>query len=182
MTGRFVGLPPQPEGRGPNGRRLCRGRCGREVGRGRSAWCSDECQNDALIRAGFGTVIQDAVLNRDQGVCAICGADAGLAARIDRHLIVSRTSPPAERAEKQAARETFLQLWGASSWSPHLWEADHVVPVSEGGAGCGLEGYRTLCRPCHSRESGLLRRRLNARHRSRISVAAPGGWRTEGFT
>ena len=47
----------------------------------------------------------------------------------------------------------------------HHWEADHILPVSEGGGLCGLEGYRTLCRGCHGRVSGELRRRLNERKR-----------------
>jgi 5-methylcytosine-specific restriction endonuclease McrA len=36
-------------------------------------------------------------------------------------------------------------------FNPHssLWEADHIVPVAEGGGACGLENYRTLCVPCH---------------------------------
>lgn len=40
------------------------------------------------------------------------------------------------------------------------WEADHIVPISEGGGLCGLDGYRTLCRPCHGKVTGDLRRRL----------------------
>ena len=45
------------------------------------------------------------------------------------------------------------------------WEADHIIPVSEGGGLCGLDGYRTLCKLCHGRVSGELRKRLNARRR-----------------
>ena len=45
------------------------------------------------------------------------------------------------------------------------WEADHIIPVSEGGGLCGLDGYRTLCWICHGRVSGDLRKRLNARKR-----------------
>lgn len=40
---------------------------------------------------------------------------------------------------------------------------DHVIPVAEGGGLCGLDGYRTLCAPCHGKESGKLRKRLNER-------------------
>jgi len=40
-------------------------------------------------------------------------------------------------------------------------EADHIIPVSEGGGLCGIEGYRTLCRKCHGKESGALRKRLS---------------------
>jgi 5-methylcytosine-specific restriction endonuclease McrA len=46
-----------------------------------------------------------------------------------------------------------------------VWDADHIVPVSEGGGLCGLEGMRTLCRKCHGSESGKLRKRLNERVR-----------------
>ena len=30
-----------------------------------------------------------------------------------------------------------------------LWDADHITPVALGGGGCGLDGMRTLCLPCH---------------------------------
>ncbi len=43
-----------------------------------------------------------------------------------------------------------------SSW----WEADHIVPVIEGGGGCGPEGYRTLCLRCHRLETAALAARL----------------------
>lgn len=29
------------------------------------------------------------------------------------------------------------------------WDADHIIPVVEGGGLCGLDNYRTLCHPCH---------------------------------
>jgi 5-methylcytosine-specific restriction endonuclease McrA len=44
------------------------------------------------------------------------------------------------------------------------WEADHIMPVSEGGGGCDLDGYRTLCIPCHKIETAqLAARRARAR-------------------
>jgi len=47
----------------------------------------------------------------------------------------------------------------------HLWEADHILPVSEGGGECGLEGLRTLCLPCHRAATRQLmhRRATNGR-------------------
>jgi 5-methylcytosine-specific restriction endonuclease McrA len=30
-----------------------------------------------------------------------------------------------------------------------LWDADHIIPVKEGGGMCGLENIRTLCIKCH---------------------------------
>lgn len=45
-----------------------------------------------------------------------------------------------------------------------LWEADHIRPRVEGGAGCDLSNYRTLCWPCHRVETAALAgRRAEAR-------------------
>lgn len=49
-----------------------------------------------------------------------------------------------------------------ASW----WEADHIIPVSEGGGGCGPEGYRTLCLRCHRVETARLAARLAEKRRS----------------
>ena len=32
-----------------------------------------------------------------------------------------------------------------------LWDADHILPVAEGGGECDLENIRTLCLICHRR-------------------------------
>jgi CRISPR/Cas system type I-B associated protein Csh2 (Cas7 group RAMP superfamily) len=40
-----------------------------------------------------------------------------------------------------------------------LWEADHIVPVAEGGGACGLENIRTLCRRCHHTATMAMRER-----------------------
>ena len=42
-----------------------------------------------------------------------------------------------------------------------LWQADHIVPVSEGGGEADLDNYRTLCDPCHARETAALQVRLS---------------------
>jgi 5-methylcytosine-specific restriction protein A len=41
------------------------------------------------------------------------------------------------------------------------WEADHIVPVVEGGDS-NLENIRTLCIKCHRRETAELRKRRDA--------------------
>lgn len=40
------------------------------------------------------------------------------------------------------------------------WQADHIVPVAEGGGSCGMQNLRTLCLPCHHQETRALMRRL----------------------
>lgn len=33
------------------------------------------------------------------------------------------------------------------------WEADHIIPVSEGGGGCTISNYQTLCLECHKQKT-----------------------------
>jgi 5-methylcytosine-specific restriction protein A len=40
-----------------------------------------------------------------------------------------------------------------------LWDADHIVPVVEGGGECDLANIRTLCLVCHRRVTLELRNR-----------------------
>ncbi|MDE1177999.1 MAG: HNH endonuclease signature motif containing protein [Edaphobacter sp.] len=40
-----------------------------------------------------------------------------------------------------------------------LWEADHIVPVVEGGGECDLENIQTLCLRCHRKATQSLRER-----------------------
>jgi 5-methylcytosine-specific restriction endonuclease McrA len=41
-----------------------------------------------------------------------------------------------------------------------LWDADHILPVAEGGGQCDLDNLRTLCVPCHREATAQLRQRL----------------------
>jgi 5-methylcytosine-specific restriction endonuclease McrA len=54
-----------------------------------------------------------------------------------------------------------------------LWEADHIVPVAEGGGGCGPDGYRTLCLRCHRSETAKLAGRLAAKRRAAKEASVP---------
>lgn len=64
-----------------------------------------------------------------------------------------------QRAIKNRQERMKRDGWKLSrrtSW----WEADHILPVAEGGGQCGIENYRTLCVRCHAKETAALRRRL----------------------
>jgi 5-methylcytosine-specific restriction protein A len=68
----------------------------------------------------------------------------------------------------RAAQEDRLKecaAMGFTDASRRWWEADHIVPVVEGGGQCGLEGYRTLCLPCHRKVTAALARRRAERRR-----------------
>jgi len=134
--------------RGPNGERYCR-YCGQQVPKGRRTWCSDECVDEASIRCNPSHAAYR-VGQRDKGVCAICGVDTKI---LKKRAIRERGEFLAEMMDRG-----FPDVW--REW----WEADHIIPVSEGGGHCGLENYRTLCVPCHKSETAKLRKRLAKRN------------------
>lgn len=44
----------------------------------------------------------------------------------------------------------------AHAW-PTTWEADHILEVVDGGGGCWLDNYQTLCTdPCHKAKTAQL--------------------------
>jgi 5-methylcytosine-specific restriction protein A len=134
--------------KGPNGRNLCRW-CNLEVPKGRSTFCSAWCVEEWRLRTDTG-YLRDKVLERDRGVCAGCGIDCLNAERQLKRL-------------RGAARLKALLGWGLRAGSrKSLWDADHVVPVVEGGGECDLNNLRTLCLKCHRAATAELRKRRSS--------------------
>lgn len=111
--------------------------------------------------------------SRDRGVCFACGIDTNLVSRILFHLIRWGSPRPSARLaqtllvslgwSQTRAEATVPPLSVSGTLSAPLWEADHVVPVCEGGTNDASNG-RTLCCPCHAAEtSALLGRRATSR-------------------
>lgn len=90
------------------------------------------------------TYMRAQVFTRDHGLCQHCGLDLRAAERRWR-----RERPP---ARERAARRRWRQ-------ARPRWEADHVIPVADGGGECGLDNYRLLCRACHVAVTMAWRRR-----------------------
>jgi 5-methylcytosine-specific restriction endonuclease McrA len=54
-----------------------------------------------------------------------------------------------------------MAYWGLGKCiRKSLWDADHIVPVAEGGGECDLDNLRTLCLLCHREATRQLRERL----------------------
>ena len=142
-------IKPSDVKRAPSGRPLCRW-CEKEVPRRRRTFCSDICVREWKLRTDPG-YLREQLFERDRGVCAQCGADTVALRRDMRKLDF-------------AARRLFLKQWGLREGSrKSLWDADHVLPVAEGGGQCGLSNMRTLCLRCHREATAALRARLKAR-------------------
>jgi len=148
--------------RAPSGRPICRW-CGAEAAKGRTSWCSDACEKEYLIRVS-SSAIRAAVFARDGGVCACCGLHVlVLDALLDWLDIFLREpgDPDTSWLDVRRGRAAVGNRIGRPLPNGSIWQADHIVPVAEGGGACGLDNLRTLCWRCHGRETGRLRRRLN---------------------
>jgi 5-methylcytosine-specific restriction protein A len=132
--------------KGADGRALCRW-CSLEVPRGRLTFCSDRCVHEWRLRTDPGYLRQQ-VFARDRGHCALCHIDS---VEAFRRLKRSRGS----------SRKVMLDYWGLKTVTrKSLWDADHILPVCEGGGECDLQNIRTLCLACHRDVTYELRRRL----------------------
>jgi 5-methylcytosine-specific restriction endonuclease McrA len=131
---------------GANGRALCRW-CNLEVPAGRFTFCSEWCVHEWKLRSDPG-YLREQVFARDRGVCVLCGIDCEAEFRRLRRTSGSR------RVEAWAK-------WGLKPRQRRsLWDADHKLPVAEGGGECDLDNMRTLCLACHRRVTAELRSRL----------------------
>jgi 5-methylcytosine-specific restriction protein A len=116
--------------------------CGGEVPSRRLTFCGDACVHEWKLRTDPG-YLRAQVFARDRGVCAACGLDTEAMRKGKRKL-------------DYQARRQFEKDWGGRR---NLWDADHVVPVVEGGGECDLSNMRTLCLKCHRETTAALRKR-----------------------
>jgi 5-methylcytosine-specific restriction enzyme A len=173
---RFGPFRARHTGKGPNGRPVCCW-CGAEVPKGRRRWCGEACVRQMQIQH-WPRVWAAEVIKRDKGICQICGFDSWMLGRIIDHLCdEARSNPFSYDTDLYRYRE---ELWTQARKTGefirrHLYdqgfkrgsewvEADHTVPIVEGGANT-LENGRTLCVPCHKRETANLARRRKWRRR-----------------
>lgn len=141
--------------RGENGRGLCRW-CNLEVPPGRRTFCSHWCVEEWKLRSDPGHLRQR-VFDRDRGICAVCGVDCVAAFH---HL----------KRQRGTARLRLRTEWRIGN-RKSLWDADHILPVAEGGGECDLSNLRTLCLKCHRVYTAELRLRLQQKREKTLSAA-----------
>lgn len=96
-----------------------------------TSYCSQECWY-----RNTPSIMRRMVEKRDKGVCALCGCQC-------KHRWMSHKTYTDQQIR-----------------SMPRWQADHIIPVAEGGGLCGLDNYRTLCTTCHKKVTNELRKRL----------------------
>jgi 5-methylcytosine-specific restriction endonuclease McrA len=117
-----------------------------EVPPRRFTFCSDYCVHEWKLRSQPG-YLREQVFLRDQGICANCQIDTVKELRRLRYA-------------RGGKRVLLMAHWGLSKRArKSLWDADHIVPVVEGGGECDLDNLRTLCLRCHKEATRELRER-----------------------
>ena len=158
----FVKISKMP--RAANGNLLCRW-CNRDTGSKRKTFCSPECIHEHKLRSSPGYV-REQVFERDNGICAECHVDTKTLEFMARALKQRFHQVQAIRPSTELKAETITSIikyclgaeLGARRGSGY-WDCDHIVPVSRGGGECDLSNYRTLCIPCHKKETADLKKK-----------------------
>lgn len=139
--------------------------CGDAVPKGRKTWCSTACVEAWQLATDVGMQRRH-LFQRDRGVCALCGTDAHTLREVTRRQTRGLGIWRADRVkETYFARGLVMPVavaFAVQRGFPFVrmtwWDADHIVPLVEGGHP-GIENLRTLCNPCHKAETASLARR-----------------------
>ena len=125
-----------------NGNTCCRW-CGKGVLPPRRTMCSPECVHELSLRIN-GRYLRNCVYERDKGICEICKIDTKKTAKEARELTGNDLDEFLKKYGISKKRKLWVKKHGGG-----LWDADHIIPVKDGGGQCGLENIRTLCILCH---------------------------------
>lgn len=146
-------FPPRKQ---PDGTHLCRQHdCNNVLKSGIRSFCSEACKDKALIHC-WPAEQRRQTLKRDKGICAKCGLDCIAAWKIINH---APATPLAWSRENRGL--TWVEVFLGIRISPNrrsFWDANHIVPVSEGGTS-DLNNLETLCILCHQKHTKELRGR-----------------------
>jgi len=120
-----------------NNNPLCRF-CSKPVLPPRRTICSKECTHEILLRTNH-KYLKNCVYLRDKGICSLCNIDTKI---IAKECLSDKNN--LSKYNISSKRKIYKYKWGGG-----LWDADHIIPVKNGGGCCGLDNLRTLCINCH---------------------------------
>ncbi|KAJ2360540.1 hypothetical protein IW150_007472, partial [Coemansia sp. RSA 2607] len=156
--------------RGKRGYPLCLW-CGKETKNMGQLFCPPRRFNLRRLTTGFGEgcehehrmrrdnqYVRSQLQMRDRGVCCYCGTET---LELYRRAAACTTLAERNKMFRELAKEN--PEWLKKIKRPltsmdynfnegMFWEAAHRIDVKHGGGLCGLDGYNTLCVPCHNEE------------------------------
>jgi 5-methylcytosine-specific restriction endonuclease McrA len=127
-----------------NGFTCCRW-CNCDVKPPRRTICSKECEHELKLRIN-GRYLRDCVYKRDKGICSMCNTDTKNIAKTALSLNETDRNEFLKSHNISLKRKIWIKKHGGG-----LWDADHIIPVKDGGGLCGLDNMRTLCIACHKK-------------------------------
>ena len=150
--------------------RLCRRlACSNTLPKRRQYWCSDECIRIVDEQTIFAFA-RRSLFKREQGVCRQCGLNTIHLRRMLENAYTMFVRLQGSVEANLTMRRVHLLInapvpnasgWGGDVYvCSDLWNADHIVPLAEGGKLCDPDNLRTLCVWCHRKETSLLAARL----------------------
>ena len=167
MPGTFSTQQPKS----PEGLPLCFW-CKKLVIAPRQTFCSDNCVHEWKLRTDSGYV-RGLLFERDHGVCSVCKVDTVALYQAFRAACRAALGNPNawsyNHRRPHPALVPVIERLRSLDIDPHrltFWDADHIVPVVDDGGECGLDGYRTICIPCHKKISGELASKRAAKKRA----------------
>ncbi len=164
-TRRTPGVFSSPPPRDEQGKKVCRN-CKGPLKRQNQHNCNSKCSEEWAMKT-TPAFMRRAMFLRDHGICALCGADTE--AQKKEYVRAVKQYGTGYCRPVEQLREQFgvtVNRGASSDW----WDADHIIPVTEGGGECGLENMRTLCIPCHKKETAKLRKRIAAQAREKRAI------------
>jgi len=134
-----------------------------------SAFCSPACEEKHRVKSSMAAA-RNQIFAVEHGVCQVCGLDA--------HALFERVkamSPPERHQELLRAGFKERKAMLENPAEGMFWQADHILPVAEGGGECDITNLRTLCTMCHAKETKRLQERLRRAGWSRNSADVRAG-------
>uniref|UniRef100_A0A1D2A8V2 DNA annealing helicase and endonuclease ZRANB3 n=1 Tax=Auxenochlorella protothecoides TaxID=3075 RepID=A0A1D2A8V2_AUXPR len=124
-------------------------------------FCSGACEAAFALKRSGGA-IRRALFRLERGVCTNPQCKLDCHALVTRLQIIEKGSAGWEQRRREVLQrlapsflhhgnKTLLDSLIRSAVEGNAWHADHVIPVYQGGGGCGIENLRTLCVVCHKK-------------------------------
>ncbi|CAE7540133.1 smrc-1 [Symbiodinium sp. CCMP2456] len=140
-----------------------------------------------------GASLRRQLFELERGVCQRCGLDChGLwqnlkssnSSWLEELQKQNRMAAESKSAQSAAMHTLLSYLTRFDSESPDdfnltegsLWQADHILPVWQGGGACGLENLQTLCASCHNLKTSEETKQRAAKARAARARAAGSRW------
>ncbi|KEG12264.1 putative SNF2 DNA repair protein [Trypanosoma grayi] len=114
-------------------------------------FCSGACRAAFYIKRS-GSAVRRSVREADKGICSRCQVDcetlcalvAVATTRRDRECVIDRMHPHMRHYPNLFNRLVENPVPG------NVWNADHILPVSQGGGQANMDNLQTLCVACHA--------------------------------